>query len=107
MFFWKKSRIRRKTGEKDREIKEIIEYYAGQKEPKDQENLTAMLREIQETEGWIPSEACRMAAEKLGVKESVLNCIIKLYPSLKAAPYVHESGERPDWNVFTDRDPVG
>ena len=80
------------------EIKEIIEYYAGQKEPKDQENLTAMLREIQETEGWIPSEACRMASEKLGVKESVLNCIIKLYPSLKAAPYVHEillcTGER-------------
>ena len=83
---------------KTEEIKEIIEYYAGQKEPKDQENLTAMLREIQETEGWIPSEACRMAAEKLGVKESVLNCIIKLYPSLKAAPYVHEillcTGER-------------
>ena len=83
---------------KTEEIKEIIEYYAGQKEPKDQENLTAMLREIQETEGWIPSEACQMAAEKLGVKESVLACIIKLYPSLKAAPYVHEillcTGER-------------
>lgn len=83
---------------KDGEVREIIEYYAGQKEPKAQENLTAMLREIQETEGWIPSEACQMAAEKLGVKESVLACIIKLYPSLKAAPYVHEillcTGER-------------
>ena len=76
---------------KEEEIKEIIAYYAGQKEAKAQENLTSMLREIQETEGWIPSEACQMAAEKLGVKESVLNCIIKLYPSLKAAPYVHES----------------
>ena len=83
---------------KEREVREIIEYYAGQKEPKAQEHLTAMLREIQETEGWIPSEACQMAAEKLGVKESVLACIIKLYPSLKAAPYVHEillcTGER-------------
>ena len=83
---------------KEEEIKEIIEYYAGQKEPGAQENLTAMLREIQETEGWIPSEACQMAAERLGVKESVLNCIIKLYHSLKAAHYVHEillcTGER-------------
>ena len=83
---------------KEREVREIIEYYAVQIEPKAQESLTAMLREIQETEGWIPSEACQMAAEKLGVKESVLACIIKLYPSLKAAPYVHEillcTGER-------------
>ena len=31
---------------KEEEIKEIIEYYAGQKEPGAQENLTAMLREI-------------------------------------------------------------
>lgn len=83
---------------KEEEVKEIIEYYAGQKEAKVQENLTAMLREIQETEGWIPQEAVQMAAEELGIKESVLNCIIKLYPSLKAAPYVHEillcTGER-------------
>lgn len=83
---------------KEEEVREIIEYYAGQKNPESQENLTAMLREIQEAEGWIPAEACKMAAEKTGVKESTLACIIKLYPSLKAAPYVHEillcTGER-------------
>ena len=32
---------------KETEVREIIEYYAGQKEAKSQENLTAMLREIQ------------------------------------------------------------
>ena len=83
---------------KETEVREIIEYYAGQKEAKSQENLTAMLREIQETEGWIPAEACSIAAEKIGIKESMLACIIKLYPSLKSAPYVHEillcTGER-------------
>ena len=42
---------------KEEEIKEIIEYYAGQKEPGAQENLTAMLREIQETEGYLQKPA--------------------------------------------------
>ena len=35
------------------EVNEIIEYYAGQKDAGSQDNLVAMLREIQETEGCI------------------------------------------------------
>lgn len=80
------------------EIIEIIDYYAGQKNPREQENLVAMLREIQETEGCIPTEARDLAAEKIGIKPSVLSCIIRLYPSLKEAKYLHEilvcTGER-------------
>ena len=79
-------------------VREIITYYAGQKNPACQENLTSMLREIQEAEGWIPMEAREMAAERLGVKPGVLSCIIRLYPDLKEAPYAHEilicTGER-------------
>ena len=36
------------------EVNEIIEYYAGQKDAGSQDNLVAMLREIQETEGSVP-----------------------------------------------------
>ena len=60
-------------------VEEIIEYYAGERNPKEQENLVAMLREIQE-----------MAAEKIGIKTTVLSCIIQRYPSLKGADYAHE-----------------
>ena len=71
-------------------VTEIIEYYAGQKNPSEQENLTAMLREIQETEGCISREVQEMAAQKMGIKPGVISCIIRLYPSLKEAPYAHE-----------------
>lgn len=79
-------------------IKEIIDYHSSQKNAREQENLVAMLREIQETEGCIPGEVQQEAAKALGVKESVLACLVKLYPSLKPAAYRHElvvcTGER-------------
>lgn len=71
-------------------IEEIIEYYAGERNPKEQDNLVAMLREIQEVEGYIPKDAQEMAAEKIGIKTTVLSCIIQRYPSLKGAAYAHE-----------------
>ena len=49
-----------------------------------------MLREIQEVEGYIPREAQEIAAEKIGIKTTVLTCIIQRYPSLKGADYAHE-----------------
>ena len=67
------------------EIREIIDYYSGQRNPQEQENIVAMLREIQETEGCISMNVQEEAAEALGVKPSVLSCIIKRYPSLKEA----------------------
>ena len=71
-------------------VEEIIEYYAGERNPKEQENLVAMLREIQEVEGYSPREVQEMAAEKIGIKTTVLSCIIQRYPSLKGADYAHE-----------------
>ena len=38
----------------ENEIREIIEYYASQRNAAEQENIVSMLREIQEVEGYIP-----------------------------------------------------
>lgn len=82
----------------EQEIREIIEYYAAQRNPKEQENIIAMLRVIQETEGCIPLAAQELAAEKLGVKRSVFTCIMKRLPDLKEEIYSHQlvlcTGER-------------
>lgn len=72
------------------EIREIIDYYSKQRNPKEQENIVAMLREIQEIEGCISTKVQEEAAKALEVKPSVLSCIIKRYPSLKEAEYFHE-----------------
>ncbi len=72
------------------EIREIIDYYSRQRNPQEQENMVAMLREMQEVEGCISMEVQKAAAEALGVKQVVLSCIIKRYPSLKEAAYCHE-----------------
>ena len=45
-------------------VEEIIEYYAGERNPKEQENLVAMLREIQEVEGYISREVQEMQDRK-------------------------------------------
>lgn len=80
------------------EIREIIEYYAKQRNPKEQENLAAMLREIQDIEGCIPREAQEQAANLIGIKTSVLSCIVRFYPGMKEEAYIHElvvcTGER-------------
>lgn len=80
------------------EVNEIIEYYAGQKDAGSQDNLVAMLREIQETEGCISKEVREFVQERMGIKESFFGCILKMYPSLKSEDYSHEivlcTGER-------------
>ena len=60
----------------ENEIREIIEYYASQRNAAEQENIVSMLREIQEVEGYIPVDAQEMAAEKLGVKRVIFSCIM-------------------------------
>lgn len=68
---------------------EIAEYYSRQKDAKSQDNLVAMLKEIQELYGCIPSEKIPEMSELFGVKESLFLQIIKLYPSLKRSAYSH------------------
>ena len=57
-----------------------------------------MLREIQEFYGFISPEMKQHAAEALGVKEGILSCLIRRFPSLKEADYQHTvtvcTGER-------------
>ena len=47
------------------EIREIIDYYSKQRNPQEQENIVAMLREIQEAEGCITMKVQEEAAEAL------------------------------------------
>lgn len=75
--------------EREQKLDEIFAYYGGLKNTQEQENLVALLREVQETCGCIEPEMRRRAAEVMQVKETVLTCLIRRYPSLKEAPYRH------------------
>lgn len=68
---------------------EIMSYYAGQKDAGSQENAVSALSEVQELYGYIPREKLAEMAEALGVKESFLVQLVKLYPRFKKAPYRH------------------
>lgn len=70
-------------------LKEILGYYSSMTSPSSQENIVSMLQEIQELYGCITPEHSAMAAEAAGVKGTVIDCIMKLYKSLKPAPYRH------------------
>lgn len=78
-----------KEEQKERQWQEIVDYYGGQRDAKSQENIVEMLREVQELYGYIPSEKTGAMAEAFGVKQAVLQQLIKLYPSFKKAPYGH------------------
>lgn len=75
--------------QKERQWQEIVDYYGGQKDAKSQDNIVEMLREVQELYGYIPSEKTCAMADALGVKQTLLLQLIKLYPSFKKAPYGH------------------
>lgn len=68
---------------------EIIEYYEAQRDAGSQDNIVALLREVQDVYGYIPTEKTAAMAERLGIKEAVILKLIKLYPSFKKAPYSH------------------
>ena len=63
------------------EIQEIFDYY--KEKNGDQEELIACLREIQAVLGCIPKELQQKTAELFGIKATVIQAYIKLYPSLK------------------------
>ena len=75
--------------QKERQWQEIVDYYGGQKDAKSQDNIVEMLREVQELYGYSPSEKTGAMADALGVKQTLLLQLIKLYPSFKKAPYGH------------------
>lgn len=70
-------------------LDEIFSYYCSQPAAASQENLTAMLREIQELLGCIPADIQEDIADALSVKPIVIRQLIKLFPSLTSAPRRH------------------
>lgn len=72
-----------------REIGEILDYYRSEGGPLPQEEIVAMLREIQEAVGCVPQGVREEAARAAGVKPTTVDAIVKLYPSLKPASYRH------------------
>lgn len=76
--------------EKDRKTEEILKYYSALGDRSAQDNIVAMLRELQEVNGYIGPVLIEQAASAAGVKPTVIQVILKRYPSLKPAPFFHE-----------------
>ena len=73
--------------EEQETLRGIFAYYAARPDRASQENIVAMLREVQEVLGCVPESAQRAAAGAAGVKPSFIAAIVKRYPSLKPAPW--------------------
>ncbi|MDO4323974.1 MAG: NAD(P)H-dependent oxidoreductase subunit E [Lachnospiraceae bacterium] len=84
--------------EQEKQLEEIFSYYDKAEKPAQQDEIISLLRELQELCGFISPEAKRRAADTLDVKETVLTCLIRRFPSLKEADYQHTvtvcTGER-------------
>lgn len=80
------------------QIEEIFSYYDSQQDKGSQDRVVELLRELQEVCGCITQELKQRVMETTGVSESFLQCLIKLYPSLKEVRCSHEiiacTGER-------------
>ena len=85
------------------QIEEIFAYYGKQRDKSSQEMVIALLRELQEAEGCITPELKVRVIETTEITDKFLNCLIKMYPSIKEAKQAHEiiacTGERKErWN---------
>ncbi len=80
------------------EIEEIFSYYSRQKDKSSQEMVVALLQELQEVQGCLTPELKRRTQEITEVSASFLQCLIRMYPSLKETRCSHEiiacTGER-------------
>ena len=65
------------------DLQEALEHYKKQGAPGDQTALIALLREIQEQHGGIPSWCVERCAGFLGVKETFLLAVIRRIPGLR------------------------
>ncbi len=88
----------RKQNDMTEETKEILNYYAGQRDRKEQAVIVQMLNELQEANTFLTEELKELASLTAGVPLSFINLLVKTYPSLKEASYTHVitvcSGER-------------
>lgn len=73
----------------EEQLSEIFEYYAALPDAKRQENLVAMLREIQDVLGCVPDGVTAQAARAVGEKPVVLTSLVRRFSTLKSAAWVH------------------
>ena len=74
----------------DEDLKEIFDYYCKYSNRLSQEELVAMLREIQEVcGGVITAEVLQRVCDKLGVKDSYISTVIKFVPDIKTEKVLH------------------
>lgn len=75
--------------EREESINEILAYYRGREDKKEQEVIVAMLRELQEVCGGVSPALQERAASVTGVKVSVVKYLVRMYSGLKETPYEH------------------
>ena len=79
-------------------IEEIFTYYSGQNDKSEQEMVVSLLRELQDVRGCLTPELKQRVVEVTGVTAGYLQCLIRMYPSLKETQCSHEiiacTGER-------------
>ena len=89
---------------KQEQLQEIFDYYKEQPDRSSQEMVVALLRELQEVQGYISPQLKEQVLELTGVKETFLQCLFRMYPSLHESQEVHEivvcSGERCGKDVY-------
>jgi len=72
-------------------IHEIIAYYRGQGAPGDQQMLIALLKEAQEScGGTLTMAAIEAIAADLGIKEALIQALIRRIPSLRCENVAHK-----------------
>ena len=66
------------------EMKEMLAYYRDQGAPQDQQMLIALLREVQEVQGGtLDRQALAAIAQAYGVKETMMEALIRRVPDLR------------------------
>lgn len=73
----------------EEQLSEIFDYYAALPDPRRQENLVAMLREIQDVLGCVPDGVAAQAARAVGEKPVVLTSLVRRFSTLKSAAWSH------------------
>lgn len=72
------------------QIDDILSYYGGMRDKKEQAVIVELLKELQEVNSFLTPELQQRAADTCGVTPSFIQLLIRTYPSLKKAPYAHE-----------------
>lgn len=75
--------------ESSEELNEILSYYGSEGQGVDQDTLAEILREIQELFGYISGSMKEQTAAYFGIQTSMIDLLIRLYPTLKEKPSRH------------------